>query len=246
MNDFVFTSNYASFIQFALTDAELEGIGLLLEQSALLQAHAKRYQGKPLVADLSECRLALSSKKLKALWQAFDKRGLNLVGVISPSLSPADLEGTHLSLIYPLGDTAELPLPESLQPLQSALPASVEPVASGSLERKTMVVERPIRAGQTVYAPNSDLVVIGSVNSGAEVVADGNVSIFGELRGRVFAGAKGEESAFVYCQHISPEAELISIAQVFQTSEQWSQSNPQYSYLITLNATTGDLNFQAL
>ncbi|SEG52162.1 septum site-determining protein MinC [Oceanospirillum linum] len=78
----------------------------------------------------------------------------------------------------------------------------------------TRFVKGAVRSGQQVYASCADLVVIGSVNEGAEVIADGNVQVWGALRGRAIAGAQGDVEARVLCQQFS--AELVSVAGVFQ------------------------------
>lgn len=79
----------------------------------------------------------------------------------------------------------------------------------------TKFVRGTIRSGQQIYASCADLVVIGSVNEGAEVIADGNVQIWGVLRGRAIAGAQGDPDSRILCQQL--RAELVSIAGVFQT-----------------------------
>jgi septum site-determining protein MinC len=79
------------------------------------------------------------------------------------------------------------------------------------------VHQQPIRSGQRVYARNRDLVVTTGVAAGAEVMSDGCVHIYGSLRGRVMAGARGDTSARVFCQDFC--AELVSIAGVFRVFE---------------------------
>jgi len=79
---------------------------------------------------------------------------------------------------------------------------------------RAKTVYRPVRSGQQIYAEDSDLVVLAAVNAGAEVVADGDVHIYGPLRGRALAGARGDRAARVFCQ--SMEAELVAIAGCYQ------------------------------
>lgn len=76
--------------------------------------------------------------------------------------------------------------------------------------RKTKIMTKAIRSGAQVYAPDGDLIIMAAVNAGAEVIADGNIHIYGPLRGRALAGAQGDQSALIFCQEL--EAELISIA----------------------------------
>ncbi|OAM25834.1 MULTISPECIES: septum site-determining protein MinC [Eikenella] len=92
------------------------------------------------------------------------------------------------------------------------------PAAPQPGNRKTLVVEKPIRTGQQVYAENADLIVLGLVSEGAEVIADGHIHVYAPLRGRALAGANGEHSARIFAQ--SMQAELVSIAGIYRTFDQ--------------------------
>ena len=81
----------------------------------------------------------------------------------------------------------------------------------------TMVVDKPLRSGQKIYARGADLVVLAMVNQGAEVVADGNIHVYAPLRGKAMAGASGNTNARIFSLCLEPE--LISIAGVYRTSE---------------------------
>jgi septum site-determining protein MinC len=81
----------------------------------------------------------------------------------------------------------------------------------------TLMHHQPVRSGQRVYARHRDLVVTSVVGAGAEVMADGCVHIYGPLRGRAAAGARGEVTARIFCQEF--HAELVSIAGVFRVFE---------------------------
>ncbi len=88
-----------------------------------------------------------------------------------------------------------------------------------------------IRSGQQIYAKDQNLVIIGSVSAGAEVIADGNIHVYGSLRGRAIAGAKGHHQAQIYCQNL--EAELVSINGNYWLSESMEQhwNSPAYIHL---------------
>ena len=81
----------------------------------------------------------------------------------------------------------------------------------------TLVVDKPLRSGQQVYARGGDLIVMAMVNFGAEVIADGNVHVYGPLRGRAVAGARGDKTARIYCTCFEPQ--LVSIAGIYRTVE---------------------------
>ena len=94
----------------------------------------------------------------------------------------------------------------------------VEVVKEVQLPAKTTVrVDKPMRSGQQVYAAGSDVVVNAVVSFGAEVIADGNVHVYGPLRGRAVAGARGDTSARIYCTCFEPQ--LVSIAGIYRTVE---------------------------
>ena len=80
-----------------------------------------------------------------------------------------------------------------------------------------LVIDKPLRSGQQVYARGRDLVVLAMVNPGAEVIADGHIHVYAPLRGKAMAGARGNTDARIFA--LSLEAELVSIAGVYRTSE---------------------------
>lgn len=80
-----------------------------------------------------------------------------------------------------------------------------------------MIIDKPLRSGQQVYARGRDLVVMAMVNAGAEVIADGHIHVYAPLRGKAMAGARGNTEARIFA--LSMEAELLSIAGVYRTSE---------------------------
>ncbi|HRY15859.1 MAG: septum site-determining protein MinC [Candidatus Competibacteraceae bacterium] len=83
---------------------------------------------------------------------------------------------------------------------------------------RSRIVSHPIRSGQQIYAPEGDLIVLGAVSAGAEVIADGNIHVYGALRGRALAGVRGATETRIFCQSL--EAELVSIAGRYRISEQ--------------------------
>jgi septum site-determining protein MinC len=81
----------------------------------------------------------------------------------------------------------------------------------------TLVIDRPLRSGQQVYAKGGDLIVLAAVNFGAEVIADGHVHVYAPLRGKAIAGARGNADARIFTTCLEPE--LIAIAGVYRTTE---------------------------
>lgn len=100
---------------------------------------------------------------------------------------------------------------------KAQLPKVAEKSAPLPTPSTALVVDKPLRSGQQVYARGRDVVVMAMVNPGAEVVADGNVHVYAPLRGKAIAGARGDTDARILTLCLEPE--LVSIAGVYRTSE---------------------------
>ena len=79
------------------------------------------------------------------------------------------------------------------------------------------MITHPVRSGQRIYAAGGDLIVVASVSSGAELLADGNIHVYGALRGRALAGVTGDTSRRIFCYDL--QAELVAIAGRYRVSE---------------------------
>jgi septum site-determining protein MinC len=101
-------------------------------------------------------------------------------------------------------------------PASSAAAPAAKPAASVA-PTSAMVIDKPLRSGQQVYARGRDLIVMAMVNPGAEVIADGHIHVYAPLRGKAMAGARGNTEARIMA--LSMEAQLLSIAGVYRTSE---------------------------
>lgn len=135
----------------------------------------------------------------EALSQAVLATGLRVVGV--SGCRDAKLKQAIVRSGLPL-------LTEGKAPKRSVAAAAV----------KTRLINTPVRSGQQIYARNSDLIVTSSVSAGAELIADGNIHIYGMMRGRALAGASGDGECQIFCTHLSPE--LVSIAGQYWLSDQ--------------------------
>jgi septum site-determining protein MinC len=108
--------------------------------------------------------------------------------------------------------------------------------------QKSKIVHTPIRSGQQVYAADGDLIVLASVSAGAEILADGNIHVYGALRGRALAGVKGDTSARIFCHSL--EAELVSVAGQYKISEDIDKTVLKKSTQVYLSEDT--LSFEKL
>ena len=114
----------------------------------------------------------------------------------------------------PRGETKEV-IKEVVREVQVQVPVEVRvevPVAT-----TTLIVDKPVRSGQQVYAKGGDLIMLAAVNPGAEVIADGNIHVYAPLRGKAIAGAKGNTAARIFAQCLEPE--LVAIAGTYRTTE---------------------------
>lgn len=109
---------------------------------------------------------------------------------------------------------AEAPVREVVHEIEVVREVAVEVPVPGP---GTVVIDKPLRSGQQVYARGADLVVLAVVSFGAEVIADGNIHVYAPLRGRAIAGARGNTSARIFTTCLEPQ--LVSIAGIYRTTE---------------------------
>lgn len=162
------------------------------------------FSNTPVVIDLDGVVDAPDEVDFSGLYQLLRGHGMVPVGIRngSPELQTSARQ-------------AGLPtLPESRAPGGAAR----KPERADPAPARSRIFSHPVRSGQQIYAPDGDLIVLGTVSAGAEVIADGNIHIYGALRGRALAGVKGDVEPRIFCQSL--EAELVSIAGRYRISEQ--------------------------
>ncbi|POW56510.1 septum site-determining protein MinC [Candidatus Pantoea alvi] len=145
-----------------------------------------------------------SNVNWKQLQQAIAATGLRIVGV--SGCKDEALKRMIARAGLPVLAEGKESVRRSEAPAAPPAPAApAEPLAS-----KTRIITTPVRSGQQIYARNADLIVTNSVSAGAELVADGNIHIYGMMRGRALAGAGGDRNSQIFCTNLA--AELVSIA----------------------------------
>jgi septum site-determining protein MinC len=167
-------------------DAWFAGIDALLGRSPGF------FAGKSVVVDVSN--LALTKQAFLGLLDELSKRDIRILGV--EGANPSDLDGRVPSLAR-----GQVQRPEPVE-----APVTQPPVP---LPVSSMLIDAPVRSGQLIVHSDGDVTVVGSVASGAEIVAAGSVHIYGTLRGRVLAGAYGNQRARIFCRRL--DAELMAI-----------------------------------
>jgi septum site-determining protein MinC len=177
-------------------------VSWLEEVDATLARSPNFFVGKPVVLDLSA--VDLSQSAIVHLIKSIEQRNIRVLG----------LEGVALAHV----DASMPPL------LTGGRPCALQPAEPQPPKRETkpqdtsLLLDSPVRSGQSVIFTEGDVTVLGSVGSGAEIVAGGSIHVYGALRGRAMAGVNGNSSARIYCQKI--EAELIAIDGYYQTAEE--------------------------
>lgn len=188
-------------------EASPAAVGALLERR--LRA-APSLAGLPAVLDLEPLGGAAAGLDLAALAAAVQARDITLLGVRdSGETARALAQAAGLPVLRM--DGARI-VHRGSEPQRRDAPG---PDTAGA---RTLTVTQPVRSGQQVYARGGDLVLLGPVSAGAEVMADGNIHAYGRLRGRAIAGAQGDREARIFCQRL--EAELVAIAGYYRLSEE--------------------------
>ncbi len=167
------------------------------------------FAGYPIVVDLSA--VTLSPNGIAELLASLAERNIRVLGIegIDPSAATPGLP----PILRPGRGSEPVVLPQS-----DSTPAVISPPpAMKAKEPQSLMIEDPVRSGQTIVFIEGDITVLGSVGSGAEVVAGGSIHIYGTLRGRALAGASGNVRARIFCHRV--EAELLAIDTFYKTAD---------------------------
>jgi septum site-determining protein MinC len=206
----------ALFTVMVVRAAMLRESAFAFQLARQVERSPRFFQDAPVVLDLTGASDFTSAAEFAEARDVLREHTLALVGVQNaapPQLAAAAAAG--LASFAPSTATASRraarggsdPEPEAAPP-----PPTPRPSATARL------VTQPVRSGTQIYARGTDLIVTAAVSPGAELVADGNIHVYGALRGRALAGASGDAGARIFCSRL--EAELISIAGRYLVSEQ--------------------------
>jgi septum site-determining protein MinC len=174
-------------------------VGWLEEVDATLRQSPGFFAGKPVVLDLAA--LDLSPNAITQLVGSLEQRGLRILG----------FEGVD-------ADRLTAGMPPMMVGGRQCVIANTEPKKPEKPKAASLLLDSQVRSGQSVVFPEGDITIVGSVSSGAEIVAGGSIHVYGTLRGRAMAGINGNLTARIYCQKI--EAELLAIDGYYRTAEQ--------------------------
>ncbi|MGY2048758.1 septum site-determining protein MinC [Methylobacterium sp. JK268] len=170
---------------------------LLLRSPTLFSERAVLLDVAAFAAAPEEAPAAEARPDLAPLLAELDRRGLRILGI----------EGAR-------PDWTDATMPPRLV---GGRPAPITPPIAEKPKLSSLVLENPLRSGQSIVHPDGDVTVMGSVSSGAEILAGGSIHVYGALRGRAIAGAGGNRGARIYCRRFQPE--LLGIDGLFRTAE---------------------------
>ena len=177
-----------------------------------MRAGADLFGDRPVIVDLSGAADDGSQAPLIIL-EGLEARKLRVVGV--EGVERALLAGTRWERLATALHGRDLALdtrsPRADEPRPEAAPA---PTSAPSL-----LIDQPVRSGQSIVFEDGDVTIVGAVASGAEVIAGGSVHVYGALRGRAIAGLRTGDKARIFCRKL--EAELVGIDRLYRTSENW-------------------------
>lgn len=212
---------------FEIKSANLPLVALLLkspDMDALARDLALRFGDIPDFFDNDPLVLELSA--LAAENRAIDFTALinllcsyRVAPIAVRGGNPAQMEAALAVGLLPAPDariTAARTQEPQITPVQAPPPVEA-PAAMATLPLGALVIDKPLRSGQQVYARGRDLVMLAMVNAGAEVIADGHIHVYAPLRGKAMAGARGYADARIFALSLEPE--LLSIAGIYRTSE---------------------------
>lgn len=180
------------------------------------------FQNFPVLLDFDDLSVDVQS--------AFDIARLNRV-LRERSVIPVGLRGagdilTGIAAGVGIGTIAAGVTPETGRRERGNEPPAPRPAAN-------LLIHHPVRSGQQIYAQGGDLIVVSAVSPGAELLADGNIHIYGCLRGRALAGVRGNTEARIFCHSL--DAELVSIAGNYRLSDTLDEHRREKPVQIFLN-----------
>jgi septum site-determining protein MinC len=196
-----------------LFSADLDVLKVQLEQK-LVKA-PEFFRNAPVLVDLSELSAGRSPLDFLAVVDVLRGFGLSPVGLRGGG--PDQQQAAQAAKLAVLADIK----PDNGQ-APAAQGTSPRPASSVKASSPTKFIDHPVRSGQRIYAAGGDLIVLAQVSHGAEIMADGNIHIYGSLKGRALAGVQGNLEARIFCSDL--QAELIAIGGHYKISENLDQA----------------------
>jgi septum site-determining protein MinC len=191
------------------------------------------FDGRPVVLDLAA--LPREQSDVAGLLKGLNARGVRIIGTEGAHPSWQGLEAWAPLLANSTRPPRVVEVPDERR---SASPAPIT-----QQETNALLIDHPVRSGQSVVFDKGDVTIVGSVASGAEVMAGGSIHVYGALRGRAIAGLTGNNRARIFCRKL--EAELLAIDGVYQTADDMNaalRGRPVQAWLLGAAMTLASLD----
>ncbi|MBB71391.1 MAG: septum site-determining protein MinC [Legionellales bacterium] len=211
-----------------LFSADIDSFKQQLEQT--VKQAPKFFQHAPIVLDLQHLP-GDENIDFVQMCDSMRQHELIPVGVCGGTEAQQEAATEANLAVFPHNRSSQEDLPRQADDSNSNKPNKATE-SEESATNETLLVTKPIRSGQQVYAKGGDLIVVAPVSHGAELLADGNIHVYGVLRGRALAGIKGNTDARIFCKEF--DAEMVSIAGLYQLSDDYSTHREQAHIQITL------------
>jgi septum site-determining protein MinC len=185
----------------------------LADLDATLERSKGFFAGHPVALDLSGA--GLTAPEIVQLVASLAERGIRVLGI--EGIEPRDATAELPPLLRSGRGTQEIEIPEPA----SAEPATAEAAPATPPQKQepaSLLIDSPVRSGQSVVYIEGDVTVLGSVGSGAEIIAGGSIHIYGTLRGLAMAGASGNSRARIFCHRF--EGELLAIGPHYKSADE--------------------------
>jgi septum site-determining protein MinC len=227
-----------SFMAMVLAP-EIPVAGWFLAFDQQMRRAANFFADRPVVANLAATLEEGGPDAVLIVLDGLDARGLRLVGIEGVDARllagtrwerlPKTLHGRDVTLEAPTGSPLAV---------ASEAPAPPEPAPAAP----SLLIDRPVRSGQSIVFEDGDVTIVGHVGSGAEVIAGGSIHIYGSLRGRAIAGLRTGAEARIFCRKL--EAEMVGVDRLYRTAEHWGAG--LHSRAVQVLSDRGALRLSAL
>jgi septum site-determining protein MinC len=203
-----------SYLAFVIAP-ERPLVDWLVELDRRVESSLSFFANRPLVLDLTN--VAPTKAEAFEIIAFIEERNLRLIAVegadpdwLPPRLAPLPGAVQSVGMFAPKDEER----PSRPEPPQAE---AWEPEASIGPPSAALLISEPVRSGQTIIYPHGDVIVVGSVASGAEIIAGGSIHVYGSLRGRAFAGTNGNTNARIFCSKF--DAEILVIDGLYKTAD---------------------------
>lgn len=234
-----------SFIAIVLTP-QMPSEAWFAEIDRIMSRSPGFFIDRPIILDVRGTNIPIDD--LEGILEGLGQRSIRVMGIdgiagtrLKPGMPPSFGGGrltTEVEVPEPAGSAATSPAAgakaSSGVAVAEVTAAGSDADASGSgdaaevdmendpsADQASIVITEPVRSGQSVIHPSGDVTIVGSVSSGAEVIAGGSIHVYGALRGRALAGVSGNEGARIFCSKL--DAELVSINGLYQIADDFGQ-----------------------